>query len=182
MFGRLFLLFTLIPIIELYTLVQVGSVIGGWTTVGIVIFTGAVGAWLARMEGMATMLRVRESLHRGAMPADEMVEGVLILVAGIVLLTPGFMTDAMGLLLLFPPTRKPIAKWLRRQFSESARIHAQRSGGQTSGTMGSTGNFAYYSWSSGGEQTIHRVDHPRHSREEPRQAVVIDCEAMDEKK
>lgn len=186
MFGRLFLLFTLIPILELYTLVQVGGVIGALPTILVVIFTGAAGAWLARMEGFNTMLRVRESLHQGKMPTDELVEGLMILVAGIVLLTPGFITDFMGLVLLFPPTRKPIARWLRKTFRDSAQVHG--------GVQGNSSGFSYYSWHSSnthqsggfnGQQFGPMFDTNGHHGNQganaaPRQAVVIDCETVAE--
>lgn len=194
MFGRLFLLFTLIPIIELYTLVQVGGVIGAFPTILVVIFTGAAGAWLARMEGFNTMLRVRESLNQGRMPADEMVEGLMILVAGIVLLTPGFITDFMGLILLFPPTRKPIARWLRKTFRDSAQVHGSMgTRGAGGGMGGNSGGFSYYSWhsSSGGksggfgsqEEQLRKMFDPEGydpNNASPRQAVVIDCETVEE--
>jgi len=177
MFGRLFLLFTLIPILELYMLVSVGSVIGGLPTIGIVILTGIAGAWLARMEGFHTMQKVRLSLNEGKMPADEMVEGLLILIAGLLLLTPGFITDFAGLGLLLPVTRKPFARWLRTQFSASA----ARGGAQNQA------GFTYYTWhSSGGqqkdEQTIYTEIQNGAQPETPRQAVVIDCEPIDEEK
>ena len=179
MFGKLFLLFTIIPILELYTLVTVGSVIGGLPTIALVILTGVAGAWLARMEGFHTMQKVRSSLDQGSMPADEMVEGLLILIAGLLLLTPGFLTDFAGLALLLPFTRKPFARWLRKQFSSSmtARGGAQNHAG-----------FTYYTWhSSGGqekdEQTIFsEIKHDAEQLQTPRQAVVIDCEPVDEEK
>ncbi|MEZ6853363.1 FxsA family protein [Halodesulfovibrio aestuarii] len=175
MFGRLFLLFTLIPILELYMLVSVGSVIGGLPTIGIVIITGIAGAWLARMEGFNTMQKVRQSLNEGAMPADEMVEGLLILIAGLLLLTPGFVTDFAGLALLLPLTRKPFARWLRKQFSEAA----VRGGSQNHA------GFTYYTWhSSGGqqkdEQTVYSKIKNDAQHQAPRQAIVIDCEPVDD--
>lgn len=177
MFGRLFLLFTLIPIIELYTLVSVGSVIGGLPTIGIVILTGIAGAWLARMEGFNTMQKVRQSLNEGQVPADEMVEALLILVAGLLLLTPGFVTDFAGLAMLLPFTRKPLARWLRKQFNAAAVRSADQN----------HAGFTYYTWhSSGGqqkdEQTVFTEIKNDEKNQTPRQAIVIDCEPVDDDK
>ncbi len=116
MFIRLFLGFTLIPIAELYLLITVGSHIGVMPTIALVLLTGVAGAWLARMQGMATMLRVRQSLQQGVMPAEELLDAFIILAAGVVLLTPGFLTDIAGLLLLIPYTRNAFKRWLRRTF------------------------------------------------------------------
>ncbi len=116
MFVKLFLGFTLIPLAELYLLITVGSHIGVLPTIALVLLTGVTGAWLARMEGIATMLRVQQSLQQGQMPAEDLMDAFIILVAGIVLLTPGFITDTMGILLLIPFTRNAFKRWLRRAF------------------------------------------------------------------
>ena len=116
MLLKLFLAFTLIPIIELYLLIEVGTIIGALNTVILVIVTGFAGAWLARLQGMHTMIRVRSSLQQGIMPTEELMDALLIFVAGIVLLTPGFITDAAGLLLLIPETRRHFKRFLRYKF------------------------------------------------------------------
>jgi UPF0716 protein FxsA len=129
MLLKLFLAFTLIPIIELYLLIEVGTIIGALNTVILVIATGFAGAWLARLQGMQTMIRVRSSLQQGIMPTEELMDALLIFVAGIVLLTPGFITDAAGLLLLIPETRSHIKRFLRYKFDrwiQSQNIHIQR--------------------------------------------------------
>lgn len=118
MFFKLFLAFTAIPFIEIYLLIKVGSFIGAFNTVVIVILTGLLGAWLARLEGIRTMTRVRESLDRGELPAEEMLDGMLIFMAGAVLLTPGFITDLAGLGILIPKTRYWFKRWLRKRFDE----------------------------------------------------------------
>jgi UPF0716 protein FxsA len=118
MLLKLFLCFTLIPVIELYLLIQVGTVIGGLNTVALVILTGFAGAWLARMEGMNTMLKVRQNLNQGLMPAEELMDALIILIAGLVLITPGLLTDAMGLMLLWPVTRNRFKRFLRKKFDE----------------------------------------------------------------
>jgi len=118
MLLKLFLCFTLIPVIELYLLIKIGAVIGGFNAILIVIATGFFGAWLARMEGMQTMLRVRSSLNQGIMPADDLIDALIILIAGIILVTPGFLTDVGGLLLLWPVTRKQFKTVLTKKFHE----------------------------------------------------------------
>ena len=116
MLLKLFLLFTIIPFIEIYLLIKIGSYLGAFNTVVIVILTAFLGALLARYQGFQTMLRVRESLERGEMPAEELLDALLILLAGIVLLTPGFLTDLAGLMILIPATRLRFKRWLRKKF------------------------------------------------------------------
>lgn len=118
MFGKLFLLFILVPAAEIYLLVKVGSVIGPFATIILVILTALAGAHLARLQGMSTMLRIRENLDQGFMPAEELLDGVLIFLAGMVLLTPGFLTDIAGLLILLPAPRNIFKRWLRKKFDE----------------------------------------------------------------
>ncbi|MBF0287899.1 MAG: FxsA family protein [SAR324 cluster bacterium] len=119
MLLRLFLAFTIIPIIEIYLLINIGSRIGVVTTILIVIGTGFLGAYLARMQGLQTMFKVRENLNQGVMPAEELLDALLIVIAGIVLLTPGFLTDLAGFLLLIPSSRMKIKRWLRNQFENA---------------------------------------------------------------
>ena len=118
MFFKLFLAFTLVPVAEIYLIIKLGGYLGAFNTVAIIIITGFAGAALARMQGLQTMLRVRQSLEQGIVPAEEMVDALLIFIAGIVLLTPGFITDLSGLLLLFPPSRLHIKRFLRHKFDQ----------------------------------------------------------------
>jgi UPF0716 protein FxsA len=118
MLLKLFLCFTLIPVFELYLLIQIGAVIGGWNTILLVIGTGFAGAWLARMEGMNTMMKLKRNLQQGLMPAEELIDAVIIFAAGIVLLTPGLITDVFGLALLWPVTRNKFKQILRKKFDE----------------------------------------------------------------
>lgn len=115
MLLKLFLAFTLIPVVEIYLLIEVGGHIGALNTVALVVATGFAGAYLARLQGMHTMLRVRSSLQQGIMPAEDLLDALLIFAAGIVLLTPGFITDAFGLLLLIPETRSFFKRFLRKK-------------------------------------------------------------------
>jgi UPF0716 protein FxsA len=118
MFFKLFLAFTLVPFIEIYLLIKIGGQVGAFNTILIVILTGLLGASLARLEGIKTMTKVRDSLNRGDLPAEEMLDAMLIFVAGVVLLTPGFITDLTGLALLVPKLRYWFKRWLRKKFDE----------------------------------------------------------------
>ncbi len=129
MFLKLFLAFTLVPMIELYLLIQLGSVIGAFNTLLLVILTGATGAYLARLQGLQVMFRVRERLQQGQMPAEDMIDALIIFIAGIVLLTPGLLTDIAGLLLLLPSIRFRFKVWLRQkldQWMQNPKIHISR--------------------------------------------------------
>ena len=117
MLLKLFLAFTLVPFVEIYILIKIGSYIGALNTVVVVILTGLLGALLARYQGLRTALRVRESLQRGEIPGSEMLDALLILLAGIVLLTPGFLTDIAGIMLLVPRTRSLFKQWIRRKLT-----------------------------------------------------------------
>ena len=116
MLLKLFLAFTLIPVLEIYLLIKLGTFLGALNTVIIVVLTGIIGAFLAKLQGLHTMTKVREGLNRGEVHAEEMLDALLILVAGIVLLTPGFLTDIAGLVILIPQTRVLFKRWLRKKF------------------------------------------------------------------
>lgn len=118
MLLKLFLAFTLIPFLEIYLLIKIGSYIGAFNTVMVVILTGFLGALLARYQGLQAILRVRESLNRGQIPASEMLDALLIFLAGVVLITPGFLTDIAGLIILIPRTRSLFKVWIRRKFTQ----------------------------------------------------------------
>ena len=115
MLLKLFLAFTIIPIIEIYLLIEIGSMFGALMAVTLVILTGFLGAFLARMQGLQTFFRIKDSLLEGNMPSSELLDALLIVIAGLVLLTPGFLTDSVGFLLLIPATRNYIKYYLRRQ-------------------------------------------------------------------
>ncbi len=117
MLLRLFLLFTLIPVAELAILIRLGGWLGLGPTLLLVLGTGAAGAWLARREGFRSFRAIQEELAAGRMPGEEMVHGVLILVAGIVLLTPGILTDLAGIVLLIRPFRRVLIARLRDRFT-----------------------------------------------------------------
>ena len=118
MLLKLFLAFTLIPFVELYLLIKIGNYLGAFNTILVVIATGIVGAYLAKLQGIKTMMRVRDNLNRGELPAEQMLDALLIFVAGIVLITPGFVTDLAGILILVPKTRYWFKRWLRKKFDQ----------------------------------------------------------------
>ncbi len=112
MFKILFILFLAIPVLEIYLLIKVGGLIGAMPTVLAVIGTAVLGAYLLRLQGISTLRRVQETLQRGELPAVEMFEGVILLIAGALLLTPGFFTDTLGFLALVPGLRRRFVVWL----------------------------------------------------------------------
>jgi UPF0716 protein FxsA len=118
MFFRLFLIFVLVPAAEIAILIKVGSAIGAWNTVAIVILTALAGAYMVRLEGIGVMYRIQRDLQEGIFPADELVNGLMVLVAGVLLITPGFITDIAGFLLVFPATREVLKKLARRYFEK----------------------------------------------------------------
>ncbi|MCK5541363.1 MAG: FxsA family protein [Desulfobacterales bacterium] len=118
MLLKLFLAFTLIPVIELFLLIKIGTIIGSINTILLVVLTGFIGAWLARMEGIHTMLKLRSNLEKGIVPKEELIDAVIIFCAGVVLITPGILTDLSGLLLLWPITRKKFKQFLRKKFDD----------------------------------------------------------------
>jgi len=114
-FRTVFALFLVMPILEIYLLIQVGSLIGALPTVFLVVFTAVVGAWLLRRQGFATLGRVQAAMARGEIPAIEMLEGAMLLIGGALLLTPGFFTDAIGFVCLIPALRRRVIRWAIRR-------------------------------------------------------------------
>ncbi|ANO33909.1 FxsA family protein [Vibrio breoganii] len=127
MFPILLLLFILVPIVEIGLFIQVGGFLGVWTTIFLVILTALIGASLVRSQGIATLLSVQSRLQQGEMPAQQIIEGVMLAVAGMLLLTPGFMTDALGMLVLLPKPRAIIAQQLMKR----VQVNSMHSGFQS---------------------------------------------------
>jgi len=119
--GRLFLLFTLVPLLDLWVLLAIGRAIGFWPTVALVLGTGLTGAWLAKSEGLRVIRAWQHALEEGRVPDEGVLSGVLVIVGGVLLVTPGVITDAVGLALLFPPTRRLAAAGLRRYLARAVR-------------------------------------------------------------
>jgi len=118
MFFKLALLFIGIPFLEVVILVKLGQAIGFIDTMLIVIVTGLAGAALARWQGLKVWLAIQGELEQGRMPAVQMIDGLLIFAAGLVLITPGLLTDALGFVLLIPTTRNIFKHWLSKKFQE----------------------------------------------------------------
>ena len=122
MFRILFLLFLTVPLVEIYFLIQVGQEIGAFSTVLLCILTAALGAILLRIQGILTLMNAREKLRQGEIPADNLLEGLILLISGVLLLTPGFVTDMIGFLCLVPSLRSMLAlRMLHRAFRDDLR-------------------------------------------------------------
>ena len=119
MFRILFALFIVVPIIEITVLMQVGELIGAWPTVAIVIISAWLGAKYVRQQGLATLQSVQTKMAQGEMPSGEIVTGLMLLVAGVLLVTPGFVTDIFGLLLLVPNVRRALASTVQKHINTS---------------------------------------------------------------
>lgn len=121
MFGKLLILFTVVPVVELWVLIRIGAVIGAIPTVLIVIGTGLAGAHLAREQGFSVWARIHQELAMGRIPTDAMIDGLLVFAAAVTLITPGFITDIFGFLLLIPATRAPVRRFLSRRLRPTIR-------------------------------------------------------------
>ena len=126
MFRLLFVLFIIIPIIEISVLMQVGELLGMWPTIGIVILSAWLGAKYVRQQGLATMQSVQAKMAQGEMPSSEIVTGLMLLVAGVLLVTPGFVTDIFGLSLLVPSVRQVIAASVQKHINVNAHVAGNR--------------------------------------------------------
>lgn len=113
MLGRLFLLFTLVPLVEIFLLVQLGGLMGVWPTIALVAITGLLGASLARREGRRALASYQAALAKGQLPEDGIVSGLLILAGGVMLITPGVLSDVFGLAMMIPPVRRAAAKYVK---------------------------------------------------------------------
>lgn len=115
---RLILLFTIIPLIELYLLIQVGKALGAFPTIAIVFLTGIAGGLLARGQGLSIYRQIRMDLQNGIIPTDSLLDGLFILIAGALLITPGLITDAVGFLIMIPGFRRWLRKKLKERFKQ----------------------------------------------------------------
>ena len=132
-FGRLALLFVVVPLLELALLIQMGRIVGFWPTIALVVFTGLSGAWLARAEGLRTMWKLRHDVANGRVPGQAIMDGVAVLAGGALLLTPGIITDVIGFGLLFPATRHAMQKRIMIRLERSIQdgtVQVRMSGGE----------------------------------------------------
>jgi len=121
-FTKLLILFVIVPVTELYILIEVGKKIGSLTIIGVIILTGIIGAYLVKNQGFIILKKIQNDLNEGIMPGDSLIQGAIILVGGILLLTPGFATDILGFVFLIPISRnvvkKYLLKWLKGKIKE----------------------------------------------------------------
>lgn len=124
-----FLIFIVVPLIEIFIFAEVGEAIGGWNTIGLVLLTGFIGAWCVRTQGLSTLLSAQQKLNSSQIPAEELISGICIVLAGLLLITPGFLTDFIGFMLFVPPIRGIIWGWLKfhSHFSINTSSHHKRS-------------------------------------------------------
>ena len=137
MLAKLFILFTVIPAIDLYLLIKIGGIIGAGPALAIAVGVGLVGAWLARREGVRVLREWQAAVVRGEMPREGVTSSLLVLVGGVFLIAPGFLTDIVGLLLLIPPTRRLVAGWLAAWAQKRLEAHTvEMVGGATDEALG----------------------------------------------
>ncbi|MEM8706592.1 MAG: FxsA family protein [Actinomycetota bacterium] len=139
MFRILTILFVVVPIIEIWVLLQASAVIGGWNAIGLMLLISALAAFLVRREGLSLIMRFQQRLEKGELPTKELIDGVLVAVAGALMLTPGFVTDAVGLLCLFPPTRAIIRTFVIVRFGSRMTVAGPGFGSAAGGASGAAG-------------------------------------------
>jgi UPF0716 protein FxsA len=124
--GLLVLLFILVPIAELYVIIQIGHAIGAFNTIALLVLVSFAGAWLMKREGLSTLRRARQQVDAGVVPGRELVDGALIVLGGALMLAPGFITDVFGLLLLLPPVRAGLRALVRRRLARRVAVQVYR--------------------------------------------------------
>ncbi len=150
MFFNLLLLFIAVPVVELLILFRIGGALGAINTFAVIIVTGVIGAYLAKRQGLMILKKIQSSLAQGKIPTAEVIDGVIILVAGAVLLTPGFLTDITGFLLLLPFGRNLVKLWLIKKFTTLI-----KSGNRTAAA---TGRFSFNIKSNSANEPIAHQD------------------------
>jgi len=129
-----------VPLLEIAAFIQIGGWLGLWPTLGLVVLTAMIGTWELRAQGLAALSRARAVLDAGRMPARELFDGACLLLAGALLLTPGFITDALGMLLFLPAVRDVLRRILARRFSASVETHVFVDGEEVAGRDGRDGD------------------------------------------
>lgn len=124
----LLILFILVPIAEIFVLIKVGQVIGALPTIALILLTAVIGVALLRQQGYSAIARAKQKMEQGTMPAGEMVEGLFLAVGGALLLTPGFITDAIGLCCLIPGVRRIVISWAFARLLKGGTVTVKRSG------------------------------------------------------
>ena len=126
-------LFILTPLVEIYLFIEIGTVIGAWQTILLIIVTAVIGVALLRQQGLSTMQKIQVQMQRGELPAVGMLEGIMLFIAGATLLLPGFFTDIIGFLLLIPPLRKGLALWFLERSGTIVKMHPEQNAQKQSG-------------------------------------------------
>ncbi|MCC5854277.1 MAG: FxsA family protein [Idiomarina sp.] len=143
MFFPLLLIFVVVPLLEIWVLIQVGQVIGGLNTIALLVITAIIGAALVKRQGIKTLQQAQLRMARGEMPGREMASGVLIFVAGLMFVTPGFLTDVVAILLLLPPVQLAVGLWLMKHIqvrgATGAQFHFHAGGGNRSPDQNTNG-------------------------------------------
>ncbi|MDM8546965.1 FxsA family protein [Candidatus Venteria ishoeyi] len=119
MFPYLFLIFIIVPVIEIYLLITVGSIIGAWITILLIIATAMIGSVLLRQQGISALQRAQHNMQRGEAPAQELLEGLVLLIGGLLLITPGFFTDVLGFICLIPPLRRGLIRFFMQRLLQN---------------------------------------------------------------
>ncbi|MEM7024011.1 MAG: FxsA family protein [Pseudomonadota bacterium] len=130
--------FILVPLAEIAVLIEVGGWLGLWPTLGLIVLTAVIGAWMLRRQGLAVLRRAQQQMQQGSPPVAEVFEGFCLVIAGALLLTPGFLTDSAGGLLLLPPVRKLLYHRVRRRLEEQILSGAASQGGRQRTGQGPT--------------------------------------------
>jgi UPF0716 protein FxsA len=133
-FRFLVIAFIIVPIMEIYLIVQVDAAIGGWETLGLLVLDSLIGAWLVRREGFSILAKVQTSLGQGELPTNSLIDGMLVLFAGALMLTPGFLTDGLGFILLLPPSRAVVRNALKTQFAGRVNVSGATFGSPFAGS------------------------------------------------
>ena len=124
------LIFIAVPIIEIAAFIKIGEIIGLWPTIASIILTAIVGTFVLRLQGLSVLRKAQASLENNQVPLDSVIHGAFLLVAGALLLTPGFFTDAIGFVLLVPPARTLIAHYVWRRMKDRVHVYPSGPGGQ----------------------------------------------------
>jgi len=150
-----FLIFIIVPLVEMLLLFEVAERIGAWSTLGLVVLTAVIGIQILKQQGLATLTRANQRIGSGELPAQEMLEGLFLAVGGAFLLTPGFITDTLGFLFLIGPTRRFLVQWLIR-----------------------SGKLAV--WQTGSQQGFYYTNHSQRSGSHPDSGNIYEADYDDE--
>jgi len=131
----LFLLFLLVPLIEIGVFIEVGGLIGLLPTLGLILLTAVLGTWQLRAQGLSTLARARQQMDQGQLPAQELYDGFCLIIAGALLLTPGFVTDAVGFALFVPAFRRLLRHFIARRIRMRAEVRMRQDDGRGSSTV-----------------------------------------------